>query len=106
MRHEWTDGQYRWGADSEVGATLNGEPVNEESVSSWPEEMLCLAQRIKELEETEASLRDSYTRYVEGASARVAELEAENQRLRDELEETEILLASAENEAMHGYQRD
>lgn len=47
MKHEFqgSDG-HTWAADSTVGCTFNGEPIDPEACDVWPEEMLRLAALI------------------------------------------------------------
>lgn len=101
MRHEWTEGSgenaISWGADSDLGALLGGEPVDRQSCDAWPAEILRLAARVRELEapitELLAKLKSCHEPSFDPVAAEAlaligvkqAALEEENRRLRAEL---------------------
>jgi len=94
MRHEWQNGPHTWGADSVLGATLNGEAVNEEAVDCWPEEMLRLA-------EENAALKTTVDPLVSGIATLEAQLaEVREEALRLERENRELRAATEEGQRL------
>lgn len=86
MRHEWKvsvhipfrrdDEQFlTWGADSELGALLDGFPVDPKAVDCWPEELLRLAEREKTLAEEVDDQASTIRNLVEDKLALEAEVE-------------------------------
>lgn len=72
MRHEWIgDDGHTWAADSELACLVDGEPADAQSCDEWPDEMLRLAARVRELEELTGG--EASNRYVVDSLRKIRE---------------------------------